>query len=67
MQINDRFIFVQRSVYAEDVRCLVMKNKKKPIVGFWNKLMRISTAWIPTSWKLHFIAKRWSKISKDAF
>ena len=45
----------------------VMKNKKKPIVGFWNKLMRISTAWIPTSWKLHFIAKRWSKISKDAF
>lgn len=45
----------------------VRKNKGKVIVGFWNKLMRITTAWIPLSWKMHFIAKRWSKISKDAF
>ena len=43
------------------------KNKRKIIVGFWNKLMRIFTAWIPTSLRLRFIAKRWSKISKDAF
>ena len=45
----------------------VEKNKRKVIVGFWNKMMRICTAWLPTSWRLRFIAKRWSKISKDAF
>ncbi len=45
----------------------VSKNKRKVIVGFWNKMMRIFTCWIPTSWRLYFIAKRWSKISKDAF
>ena len=45
----------------------VRKNKSKEIVGFWNKVMRISTAWIPTPLRLWFIAKRWSGISKDAF
>lgn len=45
----------------------VAKNKAKTIPGFWNKMMRISTAWMPVSWKLSFIAKRWGKISKDAF
>ena len=45
----------------------VRKNKRKVIVGFWNKVMRIGTCWMPTSWRLKFIANRWSKISKDAF
>ena len=45
----------------------VRKNKRKVVVGFWNKVMRIGTCWMPTSWRLRFIAKRWSKISKDAF
>lgn len=45
----------------------VEKNKRKIIVGFWNKTMRFFTAWLPSSWRLRFIAKRWSKISKDAF
>ena len=45
----------------------VRKNKRKAIPGFWNKIMRMTTAWLPLSWKLRFIAKRWSKISKDAF
>ncbi len=45
----------------------VQKNKRKVIIGGWNKCMRIATAWLPTSWRLKFIAKRWSKISKDAF
>ena len=45
----------------------VRKNKAKTIVGFWNKTMRVATCWIPTSWRLKFIARRWSKISKDAF
>lgn len=45
----------------------VRKNKRRAIPGFWNKVMRVSTALLPESWKLCFIAKRWSKISKDAF
>ena len=45
----------------------VAKNKSKAIPGFWNKLMRVFTALLPTAWKLKFIAKRWSKITKDAF
>ena len=45
----------------------VGKNKRKVIVGFWNKVMRVGTAWMPTSWRLKFIANRWSKITKDAF
>lgn len=45
----------------------VSKNKRKVIVGFWNKVMRVGTCWMPTSWRLAFIARRWSKISKDAF
>ena len=45
----------------------VEKNKRKVIVGFWNKMMRLATCWLPTAWRLKFIAKRWSRISKDAF
>lgn len=45
----------------------VKKNKRKVIVGFWNKVMRMGTAWMPTSWRLKFIARRWKKIEKDAF
>ena len=45
----------------------VHKNKRRVIPGFWNKVMRVSTALLPESIKLRFIAKRWSKISKDAF
>lgn len=55
-----------KSVAEASIRA-VNKNKRKVIVGFWNKVMRFSTAWIPNSWRLKFIAKRWSKISKDAF
>ena len=52
---------------AERALKAVSKNKRILIPGFWNKAMRVSTAWLPTSWRLRFIAKRWSKISKDAF
>lgn len=45
----------------------VGKNKRTVIPGFWNKLMRVFTAFLPLSIKLKFIAKRWSKIEKDAF
>ena len=52
---------VQKSLKA------VRKNKRTLIPGFWNKVMYYGTKLIPLSWKLRFIAKRWSKISKDAF
>ena len=52
---------------AECALKAVRKNKSKRIVGFWNKVMRYATAWMPQSWKLKFIAKRWRNISKDAF
>ncbi|MBQ8320539.1 MAG: SDR family NAD(P)-dependent oxidoreductase [Clostridia bacterium] len=45
----------------------VAKNKRKYIPGFFNKLMNVGTKLLPLSLKLRFIAKRWSKISKDAF
>ena len=45
----------------------VRKNKRKLVPGFWNRLMCKATALLPLSWKLKFIANRWSKISKDAF
>jgi short-subunit dehydrogenase len=52
---------------AEKSLCAVKKNKRQIIPGFWNKVMNFGTKILPLSWKLKFIAKRWSKISKDAF
>ncbi len=45
----------------------VKKNRRKIIPGFWNKVMNIILKILPLPWKLKFIARRWSKISKDAF
>lgn len=45
----------------------VRKNKGKYIPGFWNRVMNVGTKLVPLKLKLKFIAKRWSKISKDAF
>ncbi len=52
---------------AEKSLRAVRKNKRTYIPGFWNKVMYFFTRLIPLSWKLKFIARRWSKISKDAF
>ncbi len=52
---------------AEKSLKAVQKNKRKYIPGFGNKLMNFGTKLLPLCWKLAFIAKRWSKISKDAF
>lgn len=43
------------------------KNKRKYIPGFFNNVMNVGTKLIPLPLKLKFIARRWSKISKDAF
>lgn len=45
----------------------VKKNRRTYVVGFANRCMRFFTSFLPISWKLRFIARRWSKISKDAF
>lgn len=45
----------------------VRKNKAKYIPGFWNRVMNFGTRILPLSWKMKFIARRWSKIEKDAF
>ncbi|MBQ8884931.1 MAG: SDR family NAD(P)-dependent oxidoreductase [Clostridia bacterium] len=43
------------------------KNRAKLIPGFWNKVMNATTKFVPAGLRTRFIAKRWSKISKDAF
>lgn len=43
------------------------KNKRTYIPGVANNVMNVGTKIIPLSWKLRYIAKRWGKISKDAF
>lgn len=43
------------------------KNRRKYIPGFFNNVMNFGTARIPLVFKLKFISRRWSKISKDAF
>ena len=45
----------------------VKRNKAKYIPGFWNRVMNAGTKLVPSAWRTAFIAKRWSKISKDAF
>ena len=52
---------------AEKSLKAVSRNRGKIIPGFWNKAMAAGTKFIPQSWKLRLIARRWSKISKDAF
>lgn len=52
---------------AEKSLRAVRRNKRKYIPGFWNKAMAVCTKPIPMSVKMRFIARRWSKIEKDAF
>lgn len=52
---------------AEKSLAALRKNKRVYIPGVANRLMRFFTAALPLSWKMKFIAARWSKISKDAF
>lgn len=55
------------SFVAERSLRAAAKNKRVYIPGLANKLMAFFTAPLPLSWKMKFIAARWSKISKDAF
>lgn len=52
---------------AEKSLKAVRKNKVKYIPGFFNKLLNFLMKLVPNCIKLPFIARRWSKINKDAF
>lgn len=45
----------------------VRKNKAVVVPGFFNKVMNVITKILPRGLMLKFIARRWSKIEKDAF
>lgn len=45
----------------------VHKNKRKKVIGFWNKIIKLTTDVAPMSVKMRFIAKRWAQTEKDHF
>ncbi len=45
----------------------VHKNRRKKVIGFWNKVIKFTTDVAPMSVKSRFIAKRWSHTEKDHF
>ncbi len=45
----------------------VAKNRRKAVIGFWNKVLYVTTSVIPMSAKLRFIRKKWSKTEKDFY
>ncbi len=45
----------------------VKKNKRKKIVGFWNKVIAFATNVAPMSVKLRFIARRWKREEKNYY
>ena len=45
----------------------VRKNKRILRPGFWNKFIAAAPRILPLSVRMRFIARRWSKIEKDAF
>ncbi len=45
----------------------VKKNKKRIIIGFWNKLTNFGASLLPLSWRMHFAAKVWKNTRKDFY
>ena len=45
----------------------VAKNRRVCIPGFWNKVIARVPKLLPLSWRMRFIARRWSRPEKDAF
>lgn len=45
----------------------VAKNKRVYRPGFWNKFIAVVPRAVPLSLRMRFIARRWSKLEKDAF
>ena len=45
----------------------VKKNKRRTIVGFWNKLTNFGSSLIPMSLRISFAAKVWKNTQKDFY
>ena len=45
----------------------VRKNRRRVIIGFWNRLTNFGAHLIPTSWRIHFAAKVWKNSRKDFY
>ena len=43
------------------------RNRRKVVIGGWNKLLYALTKCVPTGIRLAFVARMWSKTEKDAF
>ena len=55
-----------RTVAERSLRA-VQKNRRRVVIGFWNKLLHALMCVVPLSVKLRVIARIWSKTEKDAF
>ena len=53
-------------VAAKSLRA-VRKNKRVCRPGFWNKVVAVLPRILPRALRTRFIARRWSKLEKDAF
>lgn len=53
-------------VAAKSLRA-VRKNKRVCLPGFWNKVVAVLPRILPRALRTRFIARRWSKLEKDAF
>lgn len=54
-------------VVAQRALRAVFKNRRRVVIGFWNKLLHALMHCVPLAWKLAYIKKVWSKTEKDAF
>lgn len=45
----------------------VRKNRRRKVIGFWNRMLLIAMSAVPMSAKLRFIRKKWSKTEKDFY
>lgn len=52
---------------AERALKALSRNKRRAVIGFWNKLLYGATRLVPLSLRLRFVARMWSKTQKDAF
>ena len=55
-----------RTVAGRSLKAL-SRNRRKVVIGGWNKLLYALTKCVPTGIRLAFVARMWSKTEKDAF
>ena len=55
-----------RTVAERSLKALA-RNRRKVVIGGWNKLLYALTKCVPTGIRLAFVARMWSKTEKDAF